>query len=103
MNPMAKVRRTGACSVPAPLIAALAAAAARMADRPFRALALAVLLTVPEIRAGHATAYAVPRQPPRFSTLAVATAVWAATFLVRRPSRRVRTDRVSSDAADVAA
>ena len=40
-----------------------------------------------EMWAGLALAYSVPKLPPSFSILAVATAVWAATFLVRRHPR----------------
>jgi zinc/manganese transport system permease protein len=69
------------------LLAAPAGAAVRMTDRPFRALALSVTLAVLEMWAGLALAYSVPKLPPSFSILAVATAVWAATFLVRRHPR----------------
>ena len=87
------------------LLAAPAAAAARMTDRPFRALALAVLLAVLEMWSGLAAAFTVPRLPPSFAILAVATAVWVSTFLVRRSGRRpgAPADRAPSDAADTAA
>ncbi len=69
------------------LLAAPAGAAARMTDRPFRGLALSVVLSVLEMWAGLALAYTVPKLPPSFAILAVSTTVWAATFLVR-PRRR---------------
>jgi zinc/manganese transport system permease protein len=70
------------------LLAAPAGAAARMTDRPFRALALSVVLSVLEMWAGLTLAYAVPKLPPSFAILAVATSVWAATYVVQQPRRR---------------
>jgi zinc/manganese transport system permease protein len=72
------------------LLAAPGGAASRLTDRPYRALALSVLLAVLEMWAGLAAAYAVPDLPPSFAILAAATAVYAAAFLVRRPRERVR-------------
>ncbi|REK86915.1 metal ABC transporter permease [Streptomyces inhibens] len=72
------------------LLAAPAGAAARLTDRPYRALALSALLAVLEMWAGLAASYAVPTMPPGFAIMAAATAVYAATFLVRRPAGRGR-------------
>ncbi|MGV9564109.1 metal ABC transporter permease [Streptomyces sp. NPDC003480] len=73
------------------LLAAPAGAAIRLTDRPYRALVLSAGLAVLEIWAGLFVAYAVPRMPPSFAIMAVATAVYAATFLIRRPASGPRT------------
>ncbi|MFJ7909124.1 metal ABC transporter permease [Kitasatospora sp. NPDC096204] len=70
------------------LLAAPAGAAQRLTDRPYRALALSCALAVTEMWAGLALSYAVPGLPPSFAILAAATAVYAATFVVRPPRRR---------------
>ncbi|WP_030801987.1 metal ABC transporter permease [Streptomyces sp. NRRL S-337] len=74
------------------LLAAPAGAAARLTDRPYRALALSAILAVLAMWAGLAASYAVPKMPPSFAIMAAATAVYAATFLIRRPTadRRLR-------------
>jgi zinc/manganese transport system permease protein len=73
------------------LLAAPAGAAIRLTDRPYRALALSAGLAVVELWAGLFASCAAPKVPPSFAIMAVATAVYAATFLVRRPTRRPRT------------
>ncbi|WP_330260081.1 metal ABC transporter permease [Streptomyces murinus] len=73
------------------LLAAPAGAAIRLTDRPYRALALSAGLAVLEMWAGLFASYAVPKMPPSFAIMAVATAVYAATFLIRRPASRPRT------------
>ncbi|MFF4156711.1 metal ABC transporter permease [Streptomyces sp. NPDC001678] len=70
------------------LLAAPAGAAIRLTARPYRALALSVGLAVTEMWAGLFASYAVPRMPPSFAIMATATAVYAATFLIRRPAPR---------------
>ncbi|RLU81787.1 ABC transporter [Streptomyces griseocarneus] len=70
------------------LLAAPAGAAIRLTDRPYQALALSVGLGVTEMWAGLFTSYAVPRVPPSFAVMAIATAVYAAAFLIRRPAPR---------------
>lgn len=74
------------------LLAAPAGAASRLTDRPYRALALSAVLAVLEMWSGLAASYAVPKMPPSFAIMAAATAVYAATFLIRRPTadRRLR-------------
>lgn len=72
------------------LLAAPAGAAIRVTDRPYRALALSAALAVLEMWAGLAASYAVPKMPPSFAVMAAATAVYAATFLIRRPATRTR-------------
>ncbi|MGN5377179.1 metal ABC transporter permease [Streptomyces lasalocidi] len=68
------------------LLAAPAGAAIRLTDRPYRALALSTALAVLEMWTGLFASYAVPRMPPSFAIMAMATAVYAATFLIRRPA-----------------
>ncbi|WP_116209977.1 metal ABC transporter permease [Streptomyces olivoreticuli] len=72
------------------LLAAPAGAAIRLTDRPYRALALSAGLAVLEMWAGLFASYAIPKMPPSFAVMAAATAVYAATFLVRRPTTRPR-------------
>ena len=66
------------------LLAAPAGAAIRLTDHPYQALALSAGLAVLEMWAGLFASYAVPKMPPSFAIMAVATAVYAATFLIRR-------------------
>ncbi|AKJ09785.1 ABC transporter [Streptomyces incarnatus] len=73
------------------LLAAPAGAAIRLTDRPYRALALSAGLAVLEMWAGLFASYAVPKMPPSFAILAAATAVYTATFLIRRPVPGPRT------------
>ncbi|MFG2177510.1 metal ABC transporter permease [Streptomyces abikoensis] len=72
------------------LLAAPAGAAIRLTDRPYRSLALSVGLAVAEMWVGLFASYAVPQMPPSFAVMAAATAVYAATFLIRRPVPRNR-------------
>jgi zinc/manganese transport system permease protein len=65
------------------LLAAPAGAAQRLTDRPYRALALSAALAVAEMWAGLALSSVVPKLPPSFAILAVATIVYAATLLPR--------------------
>ncbi|MCC9306116.1 metal ABC transporter permease [Kitasatospora sp. RB6PN24] len=69
------------------LLAAPAGAAIRLTDRPFRALALSAGLAVAEMWGGLLLSAEVPKLPPSFAIMATASAVYAATFLVR-PARR---------------
>ncbi|MGD3108135.1 metal ABC transporter permease [Streptomyces sp. YGL11-2] len=73
------------------LLTAPAGAAVRLTDRPYRALALSAGLAVLEMWAGLFASYAVPNVPPSFAIMAAATAVYAATFLIRRPVAPTRT------------
>ena len=59
------------------LIAAPAGAAQRLTTRPYRALALSVVLAVLAMWAGLLLSYAVPVLPPSFAILAVASACYA--------------------------
>ncbi|MFI9362736.1 metal ABC transporter permease [Kitasatospora sp. NPDC053057] len=71
------------------LLAAPAGAAIRLTDRPYRALALSAALAVAEMWGGLLLSAAAPKLPPSFAIMATASAVYAATFLVR-PHRAVR-------------
>ncbi|MFH8387654.1 metal ABC transporter permease [Kitasatospora sp. NPDC018058] len=72
------------------LLAAPAGAAIRLTDRPFRALALSAALAVAEMWGGLLLSAAAPKLPPSFAIMAVASAVYAATFLVRPAARTAR-------------
>ncbi|MGC0314945.1 metal ABC transporter permease [Kitasatospora acidiphila] len=69
------------------LLAAPAGAAIRLTDRPFHALALSAGLAVAEMWGGLLLSAEAPELPPSFAIMATATAVYAATFLIR-PRRR---------------
>lgn len=73
------------------LLAAPAGTARRLTPRPYRALALSVLIAVADLWAGLFLSYAVPVLPPSFAILAVATAAYVVVALagsaVRRRSR----------------
>ncbi|MFJ8471214.1 metal ABC transporter permease [Kitasatospora sp. NPDC094011] len=71
------------------LLAAPAGAAIRLTDRPFRALALSAGLAVAEMWGGLLLSAAAPKLPPSFAIMAVASAVYAATLLIR-PARAAR-------------
>ncbi|MFE5581620.1 metal ABC transporter permease [Kitasatospora sp. NPDC056531] len=65
------------------LLAAPAGAAIRLTDRPFRALGLSAGLAVAEMWGGLLLSAAAPELPPSFAIMATASAVYAATFLIR--------------------
>jgi len=70
------------------LLAAPAAAAHRMTARPFAGLALATALAVGSLWAGLVLSYDFPSLPPSFGIVAVAVAVYAASFAGRVGERR---------------
>jgi zinc/manganese transport system permease protein len=65
------------------LLAAPAGAARRLTDRPYRGMVLAAALAVASMVTGLVASYLIPRVPPSFAILAVATALYAASFAVR--------------------
>ncbi len=69
------------------LLAAPAATALLLTDRPYRGMAISAGLAVAEIWAGLALAYAAPAMPPSFAIIAVATAVYLAAFAATRHRR----------------
>jgi zinc/manganese transport system permease protein len=68
------------------LMAAPAAAAQRLTDRPWTALGLSAALTVAAMWAGIALSYAAPALPPSFTILAIAAAEYALAALLNRHS-----------------
>ena len=76
------------------LLAAPAGTATRLTPRPYLALALSVLIALVDVWVGLGVSYAVPRLPPSFAILAVATVLFAAVQVrFRSRSRRsLRTD-----------
>jgi len=70
------------------LLAAPAAAAQRLTDRPWHGLALAAVLAVAAMWAGLALAYAVPALPASFAIMAVAAAEFAGAALASIGLRR---------------
>jgi len=75
------------------LLAAPPAAAQRLTDRPWRALALSAGLATLSVWVGLALAYAFPVLPPSFAILSVSTASYAAAALVSSARGRARTPR----------
>ncbi len=71
------------------LLAAPAGAAHRLTDRPYRALWLSAAFSVAAIWLGLSLAYAAPSLPPSFAIMAVATAIFAASYAVSA-LRRIR-------------
>ena len=66
------------------LLAAPAGTAQRLTSRPYLALAVSGALAVGEMWAGLLLSYALPRVPPSFAILAVATAVYFGVLVVSR-------------------
>jgi zinc/manganese transport system permease protein len=67
------------------LLAAPAGAATRLTTVPGRGAALAVALAVLSVWSGLTLSYAVPRVPPSFGIIAVATVVYALAATLRMP------------------
>jgi zinc/manganese transport system permease protein len=80
------------------LLAAPAGAAARLTTRPWRGLALSAGIAVGSVWIGLAASYTIPKLPPSFAILAVATLSYLATIPVGRVTQR----RSSRDAAPTA-
>jgi zinc/manganese transport system permease protein len=70
------------------LLAAPAGAAARLTTRPLRGLALSAGLAVASVWIGLTASYTVPKLPPSFAILAVATLSYLATIPVGRVTQR---------------
>jgi zinc/manganese transport system permease protein len=71
------------------LLAAPAGAASRMTTRPLRAMWLSAGIAIGSVWAGLSASYAIPRMPPSFAILAVATGVYLAAIAVGRLRVRV--------------
>jgi zinc/manganese transport system permease protein len=91
------------------LLAAPAAAAHRLTDRPYRGLALSAALAVLAMWAGLTLSYVFPATPPSFAVVAVATMIYAAAAargtvlrgLARRGERSPSGDNGSPRAEEV--
>lgn len=77
------------------LVAAPAAAAQRLTDRPWSGLVLSAVLTVAAMWGGLGLAYGVPALPASFAILAVATAEFAVAAIVSVTVRRRGSVQVS--------
>jgi zinc/manganese transport system permease protein len=71
------------------LLAAPPAAAARLTDRPWPALALSAALATASVWVGLSLAYAFPTLPPSFAIIAVSTGVYAVAAIVTSPRVRL--------------
>ena len=83
------------------LLAAPAGAAQRLCARPVAALWLSAAIAVGAMWAGLSIAYVVPVVPPSFGILAVATAVYLATFARAAVTRRRDGTDATADARDL--
>lgn len=72
------------------LLAAPAASAQRLVGRPWPALGLSAGLAVVSVWAGLVLAYEVPKLPPSFAMISVATAIYVVTLVVTSAPGRVR-------------
>lgn len=81
------------------LLAAPAATALLLTDRPYRGMAISAGLAVAEVWAGLALSYAVPAMPPSFAIIAVAAGAYLSVFAGYRPGWRVRTAARASGSA----
>ncbi|GAA5179382.1 metal ABC transporter permease [Rugosimonospora acidiphila] len=70
------------------LLAAPAGAATRMTTRPLRALGLSAAIAVGSVWIGLAASYLIPKMPPSFAILAVATLTYLATMGAGQLRRR---------------
>ncbi len=75
------------------LLAAPAGAAQRLTHNPYTGIALSAALSLVAMAIGLTLSYVVPKLPPSFSILAIATLAYATTFL--RPARAGRRPAVS--------
>lgn len=76
------------------LVAAPAGAASRLTDRPYRAMAISVVLAVAATVVGLYLSYLVGDLPPSFAIVACAAGELVAAIAVERWRRRVRIDHV---------
>lgn len=72
------------------LLAAPAAAAARLTTRPWRGFWLSAALSVASIWIGVGLAYAIPKAPASFTIMATAAALYAAAAVVSTNPARIR-------------
>ena len=72
------------------LLAAPAGAAVRLTTRPYRAMALSAAIAVGSVWGGISVSYAVPKVPPSFGIIAVATAAYVLSYASVLGRRRLR-------------
>lgn len=72
------------------LLAAPAGTAQRLTDRPYLALALAAAIAIASMVLGLVVSYFLPKVPPSFGILAVASLIYASTFAVQTIGARMR-------------
>ncbi|MBI3688206.1 MAG: metal ABC transporter permease [Actinobacteria bacterium] len=70
------------------LLAAPAGAASRLTARPYRALALSVLIAVLSVWVGVSASYLLPKAPPSFTIVATATVIYLVAGMAG-PARRL--------------
>jgi zinc/manganese transport system permease protein len=70
------------------LLAAPAGAASRLTNRPLHALGLSAAIAVASVWIGLTASYAIPRMPPSFAILAVATLTYLVTIVAGQLLRR---------------
>jgi zinc/manganese transport system permease protein len=70
------------------LLAAPAGAATRLTSRPLHGLALSAAIAVASLWIGLTASYAVPKLPPSFAILTVATLAYAGALIATRQHRR---------------
>jgi zinc/manganese transport system permease protein len=78
------------------LLAAPAGAASRMTTRPLWAMWLSAGIAIGSVWTGLAASYAIPRMPPSFAILAVATAIYLGAIAASRLRERVTPDTVAA-------
>jgi zinc/manganese transport system permease protein len=81
------------------LVAAPAAAAQMLTDRPYRALALSTAFAVGALWVGLALSYRFPQVPPSFGIVSVATATYAICLIARSRVRRIAGHQVHGHGA----
>jgi zinc/manganese transport system permease protein len=82
------------------LLAAPAGAASRLTTRPMLALGLSAAIAVASVWIGLSASYAIPRMPPSFAILAVATLIYLATIPAGRLRRRRPVDPAPASPAE---
>ncbi|HTY72535.1 MAG TPA: metal ABC transporter permease [Actinomycetes bacterium] len=82
------------------LLAAPAGAAQRLTTRPYVGMTLAAALSMLAMVTGLLTSYLIPKVPPSFAILAVATLIYAATFLRRINYPSTGTNTAPSEQVD---
>ncbi len=82
------------------LLAAPAGAAMRLTARPLPALALSAAIAVASMWIGLTASYLIPKMPPSFAILAVATLTYLGAITATQPRRHRLTTSVATSSAD---